>query len=164
MRRDVAGVLAFAAYGQVRDAFARLAVTDVELADLIATHAVEEQHGQQGTIALAQPRILRRRGQELVGLSVAGRRRLALVGVFLRPLDALERIVQDGAALAEILVQARDGGELAAARRGAHGAILKVAAPNDHVGPGDVPELGVGPQPDEPDELLNVVAVSPAGV
>jgi hypothetical protein len=97
----------------VGDAFAGVAVTQTKLAELVPTDAVEEQDGQERAIALAQHRVLGRRLKELAGLSIAQGWGLALVGALVGPLDAIDRVVQDGVALAEVFVETRDGGELA---------------------------------------------------
>ena len=66
---------------------------------------MEQQRGENGAIALALDRVVRRRLEQLARLVIAERRRLAFAAFGLRPLDAFDRIMGDGVLVAEIFEQ-----------------------------------------------------------
>ena len=112
MQRQIARLAALAGDFQMRHAFARVPeILDLQLAQLLAAQRMEQQRGEDGAVALALDRVVRRRLEELAGLVIAERRRLALAALRLRPLDALDRIMGDGVLVAEIFEQRRQRGE-----------------------------------------------------
>ena len=82
-------------------------ILDLELAQLLAPQRVVEQRRQDGAVALALMVSVAGRREQLAGLMVADRRRLAFAAFGLRPLDAFDRVVGDGVLVAEIFEQRR---------------------------------------------------------
>jgi hypothetical protein len=78
-------------------------------------------------------------------------------------LDAVDRIVRDGVALAEIIEQGRQRRELAADAGRGELAGLEMLAPGDHMSTRDGPELRRMVQPGEIGKLPNIVFISASG-
>ena len=81
MQRQPARLAAFTRHFEVRHAFARMPeVLHLQLAELVAAQRVEQQRREESPIALAANAVVDRRVEQLAGLVVAERRRLALGG------------------------------------------------------------------------------------
>ncbi|MGO9390570.1 hypothetical protein [Rhodoblastus sp.] len=90
----------------MRDTFARVPeIPNLELAELLAPQRVKQERRENGAVALAIDRIVRRCREKLAGLVIAERRRLAFAALCLRSLDALHRVMGDGVLVAEIFEQ-----------------------------------------------------------
>src|SRR5260370_42281093 len=90
----------------MRDAFPRVPeIPDLQLAELLAPQRVKQERRENGAIALALDRVVLRGIEELAGLVIAERRRLAFAAFRPRPLDALDRVMGDGVLVAEIFEQ-----------------------------------------------------------
>jgi len=82
MQRQIARLAAFARHFDVRHALADVAkVFDLELAQFFAPQRVKEQGGKNGAVALAADVIVLRRLEELAGLMIGNRRRLAFAAL-----------------------------------------------------------------------------------
>lgn len=88
-------------------------IEDPQLGQFLAAQAVVQQHRQDGPVALALQGVAWRRIEEPARLGVAQRRRLAFERVDGRAPDAPHRVVQHGVALAQVVIEGSQGGELA---------------------------------------------------
>jgi hypothetical protein len=82
-------------------------IPNLQFAQLLAPERVEQQCRQNGTVALLLYRFIAGRDEQLAGLVVAERRRLAFTTFGPGPLDAFDRVVGDGVFFAEIFEQRR---------------------------------------------------------
>lgn len=164
VERQVAQLVALAVDAQVLDAAALVDVLHAELGGLLAAQAVVEEHGEQGTVALAFYRGGRRRLEQGLGLVVAERRGLALAAVLAGPLHPVHRVAAgDGVAFQQVVEQAGQGGELAADAGPGEAALFELLPPGEHMGAGDGAELFGGGDADELAEVLQVALVGAAG-
>ncbi len=93
VQRQVARLAALARHFQMHHAAPLLAhVADFQLAELIPAQRVIEQGGQNRAITLGLHRVADGRSQELAGLVVTERRRLAFGRLGDRPLHPLDRV------------------------------------------------------------------------
>jgi hypothetical protein len=95
---------------------------------------VIEQGGENGAVAHPLERTGRRRFEQFAGLTVAKRRRAALIAIGYRPLDAVDRVAGDRISFAEVIKQRGQCREFAPDRGGLQCAPFHVAAPVDDVG------------------------------
>ena len=79
-------------------------IPDPRLAQLLAAKRVIGQR-RQGAVTLLLDGFIAGRGEQLAGLMIADRRRLAFAALGLRPLHAFDRIMGDGVFFAEIFEQ-----------------------------------------------------------
>jgi len=108
MQRYIARLAALARHPQVRNAAALMPeILDRQFAELLPPKRVVEQGGEDRAIAFALERGIFRSLQELSRLVVPKRRRLTFISVDHRALHALDRVVRDGVAVAEVLEQRR---------------------------------------------------------
>ena len=106
MQRQIPRLAAFAGHLEMRHAFTGvLRVLDLELAQLLAPQRVKQQGREDRAVALALDRVGLGRVEQLAGLVIAERRRLAFAALRPRPLDAFDRVVGHGVSLAEIFEQ-----------------------------------------------------------
>ena len=160
---DMAQLVALAAHPQVHHATPLVDIPEGELRELLAPQPVMQEQGEEG--AIAQPlRGIDRCFQELARLGITDRRRLALVALHLRPLNALDRVVGDRIGLGEVFEQGGEGGELAPDRGSGQLAPLEILAPGEHVGPGDQAQLRRRRDANKAHEFLQVILVGAAGV
>ena len=132
MQRQPARLAAFARHFQMRHAFARMPeILDLQLAQLVAPQRVEQQRREEGAIALAAHGVVDRRVEQLAGLVVAERRRLAFGGFRRRPLHALDRIVGDGVLVTQMLKERGQRGEPMADGAAGKAARHQLVAPGD---------------------------------
>ena len=140
VQRQIPRFFALAGDLQVRHAPPRVSeVLDLQLAQLLAPQRVKQQRRQDGAVALFLHRFLAGGGvlagshEQIAGLVVAERRRLAFAALGPGPLDAFDRVVSDRVVLAEILEERRQRGQAMPDR----GAALDVFAQREVVAPGD---------------------------
>ena len=165
MQRQIPGLAALAGHLQMRHALARVAeVFDLELAQLLTPQRVEQQRGQNGAVALALDRVVRRCVQQLARLMVAERRRLAFAAFRLRPLDAFHRVMADGVLLTQIFEQRGERRQPVPDRAAAKPAPHQVVAPGDDVGPRHRAKLPRPGDASEAHEVADRVLVDAARV
>jgi len=146
-----------------------LEVLDLQLAQLLAPQRVIEQGREDGAITLfldgffAGRGVLAGRHEQVAGLVVAERRRLAFAALGPGPLHPLDRIVGDGIFLTEIFKQRRqrrvampDGGATELAPR-------QVVAPGNDMRPGYGAEFLRAGNASELHEVVDRVFIRPAG-
>ena len=118
----------------MRHAFPRVPeIPHLELAQLLAPQRVEQQRGENGAVALALDRVVRRCLEQLARLVIAERRRLAFAAFRPRPLDAFDRVMGDGVLLAEIFEQRGERRQPVPDGAAAKPALRQVVAPGDDV-------------------------------
>ena len=164
MQRQVARLAALAGHLEMRHTFACVPkVPDLELAELHAPQRVEQQRGENGAIALALNRVVRRRVQQLARLMIAERRRLAFGGFHLRPLDAFDRVMGDGVLVAEIFEQRCERRQPMPDGAAAKPTLGQLVAPRDDVRAGDSAEFLRPADAGEAHEVADGVFVGAAG-
>ena len=165
MQRQIPRLAALAGDPEMRHAFPRvLGILDLQLAQFLAPQCVEQQGGQDGAVALALDGVIWRRGQQVTGLVIADRRRLAFAAFRLGPFDTLHRIMGDSVLLAEIFEQRRQRGEPVADRGAAEPASRQLVAPGDDVRPRDGAEFLRPSNAGEAHEVADRVLVDAARV
>jgi hypothetical protein len=128
----------------------------------ITAYAVIEQGRENGPVAHALQRVGRRGFEQFARLAVTKRRRAAFIAVGHGPLYPVDRVAGGRVALAEVIEQGRERGELAADRGRCQSAFFHILAPVDHMGPRDRSQPGIVGQTGIGDEFPHVVPVSPA--
>ena len=102
--------------------------------------------------------------EQLAGLVVAERRRLAFAALGPGPLDAFDRVVGDGVFLAEILEQRGQRREAVPHRAAARASARQIVAPGDDVGAGHGAEFLRPIDAGEAHEIADRLFVGAAGV
>ncbi len=115
-------------------------------------------------IALAFESFLGRRNEQFAGLRIAKCRRRAFIVVGRWPLDAVDRIAEDGIAFAQIIEQRGQSRKLPPDAGVGQLAGFEILAPGDHVSARDRPQLGGTFQTGEGGKFGNIVVgvASPA--
>ena len=161
--RDVAYLVAFAVHTKMQHPFALLQIAHAQRAEFLAAQPMVEERRQDGAIALAFERRRWRCLEEHAGLLITQGRRQAFVGIEdFGPLHAFDGIVHHGVALAEILEERGDRGELAPDRRAGHCPALEALAPGDEVGARDHAEFLRTLDAGKVHEVLEIVLVGAA--
>jgi hypothetical protein len=119
-------LVALAFDAQMHDALAALHIAQAQQAEFFAADAVIEQGGENGAVAPSLQRVRGRGLQQSPGLCIAKRWRTALIIIRSRSLYAVHGIAGYGIALAEIIEERRQGGELAADAGGLQLARLQI--------------------------------------
>ena len=105
MRRHETDFVAFAMHPDVLDSTAVLDVANLEPAEFFTAQAVIEKDRQDSAVAFAFEGRCVRRIKQGAGLTVADRRRLAFVCSLARAFYAIDGIVRDRIALAQMIKQ-----------------------------------------------------------
>jgi hypothetical protein len=103
------------------------------------------------------------RHEQIAGLVVAERRRLAFAALGPRPLDALDRVVGDGVLLAEMLEQRGQRRKAVADGAAAERAARQVVAPSDDMRSGHGAEFFRPGDAGEAHEIADRVLISAPG-
>ena len=165
MGRNETQLAALALHAQVGNAPALLVeILDQELSELLAAQRVKQQYGEDGPVALALEGAGGRRIQQRPGLRVAECRRLAFERVDGRSFYALNRVVVHGIALAQVIIERGQGGELAPDGGAGEALLFQVGAPGQNVAARDGTEfLGLN-NAGERHEGAQVVLIRPPGL
>jgi hypothetical protein len=131
-----------------------------------AGHGTDENGALFRPVKNSTTRRLKRRSrrlEELAGLVIVERRRLAFAALHLRPLDALDRIMGDSVLVTEIFEQRGERGQPVPDGAAAKSALRQVVAPGDDVGARDGAKFLRSDDAGEAHEIPHRVFVGAAG-